>query len=232
MDENKIKKDDFIELEFIGKIKGGNIFDTNIKEEAEKLNLNIETRPLIICIEQGMILPAIDEFLIGKERGRYELELSPEKAFGQRRRDLIKTMPSSVFKNQNIVPQAGMIFNFDNLLGRISAVSGGRVIVDFNNPLAGKMIIYELNVKRIINNLDEKIKFLILFFFRMDLKYELREKRLIVEAEKSFSKFIALFKPKFKEILDLELEIKEIEDKKPMKENKEDEKAENIVNQK
>ena len=57
----KLKQNDFIEIEFTGKVRDGDIFDTNIKEDAKKINLDIKTRPLIICIGQNMILPAIDE---------------------------------------------------------------------------------------------------------------------------------------------------------------------------
>ena len=88
MEENKkekIQKNDFIEIEFIGKIKDGEIFDTNIKEEAKKIDLNIEARPLIICIGQKMILPSIDDFLMNKSLGKYPLELTPDKAFGERK---------------------------------------------------------------------------------------------------------------------------------------------------
>ena len=210
-----IKKNDFIELEFAGKIKDNGIFDTNIPEEAKKLNLAIEAKPLAICLGQAMLLPSIDEFLIGKLLGKYKLELPPEKAFGFRKPELVKIMPASVFKDQQI--HQGMVFQFDNVLGRISAISGGRIIVDFNNPIAGKQVIYELNAKRKIQDLNEKIKSLISFFFRQDLKYEVKEKKIIIQVQPGFEKFALLFKPKFKEILDLDLEVK-LEKEKEVKE--------------
>jgi len=209
-----LQKNDFVEIEYIGKVKDGDIFDTNIEEEAKKIGVDIKTRPLIICIGQGMILPAIDEFLIGKEDGNsYTLKLPPEKAFGARKRELVKTMPLSVFNKHQITPQTGMVFTFDNLLGRISAVSGGRVIVDFNNPLAGKDVVYNLKIKRKLTDINEKIKTLMLTFFRKEFEYELKNKKLILKAELGFKKFIELFKKKFKEILDLELEVQKTEKK-------------------
>ena len=205
---DELGKNDFIELEFTGKTKGGEIFDTNIKEQAEKINPNFQPKLIIICLGQAMILPSIDEFLIGKSLGKYELELTPEQAFGSRNPKLIKTMPISVFKNQETPPHPGMVFQFDNMFARVSAVSGGRVIADFNNPLAGKPIIYELDARKKIANLDEKIKSLISFFFRQDLEYEVKDKKLIIKCQPEFEKFVLLFKQKFKEILDLELEAK------------------------
>ena len=211
------QKNDFIELEFIGKVKDGNIFDTNIKEEAKKINLELETRPLIICIGQNMILPAIDEFLIGKEIGKFNLELTPEKAFGMRDTKMIKTMPIKIFLEKQVYPQAGMMFEFDNVIGKVSAVSGGRVIVDFNHPLANKNVVYELNVKRKVEDNKEKVESLILFMFRRKFDFEIVEKKLIIKSEEKFRQFLDLFKEKFKEILNLDLEVEVLPEKKEEK---------------
>ncbi len=204
-----INRDDFIEIEFVGKVKNGEVFDTNIKEECEKIKLEVEARPLIICIGQNMILPAIDEFLIGKETGTYTLELAPEKAFGNRDVSLIKTMPLRVFTEKNIVPQQGMMFNFDTFIGKVTSVSGGRVIVDFNNPLAGKIVVYELNIKRKVADEKEKVASLMLFFFKKKFDFILKNKKIIIKAEASLKPLFDIFKPKFKEILNLDLETEE-----------------------
>ena len=100
-----------------------------------------------------MILPAIDKFLIGKEAGKeYNLELPPEKAFGKRQKEKVKTMPMKVFERHGINPRRGMAFNFDNKIGKIKAVSGARVIVDFNNPMASKDVEYNLKPKKKIKD--------------------------------------------------------------------------------
>jgi len=208
----KLKKNDFIELDFTGKDKEGKVFDTTIKEEAKKINIDIADKPLIICLGQNMILPAIDEFLIGKEIGNYALDLKPEKAFGKRDRKLVKLMPSSLFKEQGKL-YPGMVFSFDNMLGKIMSVSGGRIMIDFNNPLADKEVIYQLNIKRKIEDLNEKAKSLIIFFFKREMPFKLETNKLVIEAEKQFIQFIILFKEKFREILNLDLEVKEVEKK-------------------
>ena len=208
----KLEKNDFIELDFTGKDKEGKIFDTTIKEEAKKINLELDAKPLIICLGQNMILPAIDEFLIGKEIGNYILELNPEKAFGKRDRKLVKIMPSSLFKEQGKL-YPGMVFSFDNMLGKITAVSGGRVIVDFNSPLADKEVIYELKIKRKIENTEEKVRAIMNFFFRREFNFKIEDKKIVIEAEKNIAKIIEMFKEKFKEILNMDLEVKEVEAK-------------------
>ena len=157
-----LNKGDFIEIEFTGKLKDGEVFDSNMKEELEKLHAGhdhpIETKPLVFCLGEQMFLKAIDDFLIGKEIGKYEIPLSPEKAFGLRNQKLIMKIPSKVFREQKINPVQGEVFNFDGRLAKILSISGGRIIADFNNPLAGKEVVYKLIVKRKVDDIKEKIK--------------------------------------------------------------------------
>jgi hypothetical protein len=108
-------------------------------------------------------------------------------------------------------------------MGRILSVSGGRVLVDFNNPLAGKEVIYTIEVKRKIEDINDKIKAFNSFLFKKDFKFEIKDKKIIYESEGDFKKFLEMFKDKFKEIFGLELEVKEpkkVPDKQAKKEDK------------
>lgn len=207
----KIQNKDFIELEYTGRIKNGEIFDTNISEDAKKLNSKLEVKPIIICIGQNMILPAIDSFLVEKELGTYTLELTPEKAFGIRQKDMIKVMPVSIFFKHQIRPVVGETFYFDNMTGKVAAISGGRVIVDFNHPLSGKDVVYELKILRKIESIEEKAKSLVNYLFRQDIPCKVEGKKLILETDEKMSQFLKIFNDKFKEMLDLDLDFKIVE---------------------
>jgi len=215
----QIKEKDFIEIEFTGKIKDGEVFDSTIKDELEKLHVGhdhpVEAKPFIFCLGQGMFLKALDDFLIGKETGKdYEIELESEQAFGKRNPSLVQKIPISVFKEQKVNPAPGVVFNFDGRVGKTLTVSGGRVMVDFNHSLAGKTLIYKIKILRKVIDINEKIKAFNEFFFRKEFKFEVKDKKLVMEVEESLVKFVELFKDKFKEILGLELEVKKVEDKK------------------
>tara|TARA_Y100000034_G_scaffold73952_1_gene88904 strand:- start:1934 stop:2602 length:669 start_codon:yes stop_codon:yes gene_type:complete len=211
----KLQKKDFIEIEFTGRVKDGDIFDSNIKEDLERINKDIKSRPFIFGLGEEMFIKGVDNFLIGKEVGkRYEIELMPNDAFGNRDPKLVQLMPMRVFREQKINPVAGAMFNFDGRIAKILTVSGGRIIVDFNNPIAGKIVIYNIKVLRKIEDINEKVKSLIDFLFKRELKFVVKEKKLIIEAEKGMTKFIELFKDKFKNTLELDLEVKEIAEKK------------------
>lgn len=204
-----LQKNDFIELEFTARIKGGEIFDSNIKDDLKKSNLNIEPRPLVFSLGENMFLKGVDDFLIGKEVGNYEVELQPENAFGFRDSKLVQLIPMKVFRQQNLNPVPGVMFNFDGKVAKILSVSGGRVIADFNNPAAGKIVIYKLDVKRKIEDLNEKAKAFIDFLFRREIPFEITDKKITLKVEKELVKFVELFKDKFGEILGLDLEVQE-----------------------
>ncbi len=206
-----LQKKDFIEIEFTGKVKDGDVFDSNIKKDLEKLNPDAVAKPLIFCLGEGMFLEAIDDFLTGKELGRYKIELAPDKAFGKRLAQLVQMIPTKLFKSQKLNPYPGAVFNFDGRMAKVLTVSGGRIMVDFNHPLAGKDVVYEIHVLRKVEDLNEKVKAFIDFLFRREFKFSIEEKKIVIEVEKEFSKFVSMFKEKFKEVLGMELEIKEVD---------------------
>jgi len=212
-----LNKNDFIEIDFVGKIKDtGAVFDSNIREVLEKLNpenknLDEQSKKFSFALGHGMFIQGVDDFLIGKDQGKHLIELSPEKAFGKRDARLIQIIPLNIFRTHNQNPVPGMIFNLDNRLAKILSVNGGRVSADFNHPLAGKEILYEVEVKRKISDLNEKANSLIEFLFRQPLKFEIKDKKIILEIKKELKPFAELFKEKFKELLELELETKELE---------------------
>jgi FKBP-type peptidyl-prolyl cis-trans isomerase 2 len=61
-----LKNNDFVEIEFVGKTSEGEVFDSNIQEELEKINSKAKAKPFIFSIGQRMFLPAIEDFLVEK----------------------------------------------------------------------------------------------------------------------------------------------------------------------
>jgi FKBP-type peptidyl-prolyl cis-trans isomerase 2 len=223
-----LEKNDFIEIEFTGKTKNGIIFDSNIKEDIDKAELKVEAKLFSFCLGQGMFLQGIDDFLIGKKIGKYEVELKPEQAFGKRDSKLIQMIPLKIFAKQQTQPVPGAIFQFDGRIAKILSVSGGRVLVDFNNPLAGKEVIYKIKILRKIEDLEEKINSLTDFLFKKKFDFEIKNKKIILRVDKQMKQFVEMFKDKYKEIFNLDLDVQEIEettkeksnDKKEIKEKK------------
>ena len=148
-----IKKHDFVELEYTGKLKdSGMIFDTTDEGIAKKENIynkNMIYGALVICVGEAQILKGLDEQLEGKEIGKQiTVDISPEQGFGKKDASLLKLVPMTLFKKQDIMPMPGLQVNIDGAIGTIRTVTGGRIIVDFNHPLSGKYLIYEVKVNK------------------------------------------------------------------------------------
>ena len=215
-----IKKGDFIEIEFTGKIKeDGEVFDTNVKKVAEENKFNTENiKPFILAVGQKMLPKGFDEDLEGKEAGNeYKVELKPEEAFGKRNKNFIRMIPTKMFLEQRINPERGMQLALDGQLVKVLSNSSGRTLVDFNNPLAGKEVIYEYKILREIKDQKEKIDGLQDFLFKRIFNFEIKDKKIIFKVEKQFEPFVKLFSDKFKELLDLEVDAEVVEKKKEEK---------------
>lgn len=209
-----IKKNDFIEIEFTG-YANDQIFDTTNKEDAEKIGLNIKNiKPLIISVGNQMIIQGLDEDLEGKETGtEYSINITSEKAFGRRNPNMIKTYGINHFKKQNINPHVGMTLQLDNILAKIISVNGGRVTIDFNNPLAGKNINYKYKVNKVITEEKDKVNSLQDFFFKHRFDFKIKDKKVIFNDDK-IKIFIDLLSQKFKDMTELEFIIDEKEQDK------------------
>ena len=155
----KIKKGDCIQIKYVGRVKeSGIVFDLNDEETAKKeqlYNPQIDYKGTIICIGEGDVIEGLDEALVGKEAGKkYTIDVGAEKAFGKRDVSLFKLVPLSKFKGENIRPMPGLQVTINNQPGLIKSVSGGRVMVDFNHPLSGKEVSYEVTIEKVVT--DEK----------------------------------------------------------------------------
>ena len=178
----KINKGDFIEIDYTAKIIGENIiFDTTIPEDAEKAGLvhnhehdhndgkehnhlhKEDLKPVIICVGEKQVLPSLDTKIEGLELGKHTISLNEEEAFGKKDTKLLKLMPLTIFKQQNIRPFVGLTLDVDGSRGVVRSISGGRVIVDFNHQLAGKKIEYTINIRRVVEDKKEQLE----SFFKM-----------------------------------------------------------------
>jgi len=223
------KKNDFVSIDFIGKnLQSNEIFDTNITEEAKKIKLELSGKPLIACIGHGMVVKGFDEALEGKEVGKkYLIKITPEKAFGPRHSNLVKLIPLKIFIEQKVYPQPGMTLALDNNLVKVVSVSGGRVMVDFNNPLAGKDIEYEFTITKIIDDSKEKVNAIQRFFFGQEFEFDVDEtNKKIIFKDIKLTPVLNAFKDKFNELVGMDVEILAKNEKKEESKEQQTEKLE------
>ncbi|RLI05072.1 peptidylprolyl isomerase, partial [Candidatus Bathyarchaeota archaeon] len=160
------KKGDFLLIDYVARVsETGEVFDTTIEEVARKEGIYREGtlyEPMLVVIGEGWILKALDEKLIDLELGKKAtIEIPPEKEFGERDPNKIRLYPLRKLRAQGITPQVGMQVQVDGRLATVRTVGSGRVLLDFNPPLAGKTLIYEVTVQKKLSTTMEKILSLI-----------------------------------------------------------------------
>lgn len=107
--------------------------------------------PMTFCMGDGSLIHGLEMALVGLKVGdRQRVELDPLNAFGYSDADSVHAMPRSEFADE-LPLDVGTIIAFgtpsgDEIPGAIKEVKGDKVIVDFNHPLAGHDIIFEVEI--------------------------------------------------------------------------------------
>ncbi len=217
MTTDNIEEGAFIELNYTGRIKGEDtVFDTTIAEVAQKEGLDIRRpfKPIIICVGAGHLVPGLDKRLVGSSIGKHEFEVPCEEAFGKKSAKLLQLIPRKVFKEQNVQPVPGLEISVDDQTGVIRTVSGGRIIVDFNHPLASKDLIYDVEILNIVTDKSKQISALLNLIGLPHGKVDIKEDKAEVEVAQSLPEEIIKV---FVEDIKKKTGIKEVTFKAPKK---------------
>ena len=146
MSEVAIVKNSRVLADITIKLKDGSIADST----------KTSGKPSWLVLGDGSFSTAFEEYLIDKTVGdNLVFELEAADAFGLSNPDQIHFMDISQFP-QDIELKEGSIIAFDQpdggqVPGVIRSVEGGSVKVDFNHPLAGETIIFEIEIKQVRN---------------------------------------------------------------------------------
>lgn len=208
-----LKEGQFIELDYTARItETDEVFDTTYEDVAEEHGLK-ETKehsfaPIIVCIGEGHIIEGLDQGLIGKEKGEHSFDIKPPQAFGKKNPELIQIIPEKEFKKQNMTPRPGLEINVDGEYGVIKKTGGGRVVVDFNHPLSGKEISYDVEVHRVVEDKKEQAESLLekIGMPYEDLAVEDKEAKVTVNMDLP-DEFKENLNEEFKRILDINITV-------------------------
>ena len=158
-----IQEGDFITINYVGKMTSDDsVFDTTRKEVAEENEIYNEKSTYggdVIIVGAGQTIAGLDEDFIGKEVGYSgTVTILPEKAFGSRNAELVKSYSISRFKDIEDPLRPGLRVVIDGVSGIVTKIIGRRVRVDFNNVLAGETLEYEYSIDGLIEGDVEKVE--------------------------------------------------------------------------
>jgi len=130
-----------VSLHFAIKLQDGQIIDSNF-----------DAQPASFTFGDGNIPEGFEQALLGLKTGEHaELTIAPERGFGMHNPSNIQVLPRSQFKDMALEP--GLVVSFQEpggeLPGMITEFNEEKVTVDFNHPLAGKTLIFEVQVESV-----------------------------------------------------------------------------------
>lgn len=207
------RKGDFVLIEYTGRTELG-VFDTTDEKLAKAAGIfdaRTRYRPALIVVGKGRAIVGLEEAVEGMEPGEEkEVLVPPSKGFGERKEELISVISAARFRAEGITPEVGAMVTVDGRDGVIRSVSGGRVVVDFNHPLAGKELRYHIKLLKILEGKQERLE-AILEDAGVKGEITAREGKVRAELEADVSmdytikkqamlKWIAEFMPEIKEI--------------------------------
>ncbi len=157
-----VKQGDFLLVNYTLKVKeSGETVDTTYDTVAKEAHLHREDSvygPKFIILGEGWLPKGLEESLVGVDQGKQtSVELTPEKGFGARDPSKMRLVPLRRFRNEGIDPVPGRQVEFDGRPAVVRAVGAGRVQVDYNHPLAGRTLIYDVSVEKVLEDEREKI---------------------------------------------------------------------------
>lgn len=176
----KVKEGDFILLDYAGRVRGGALFDTTLKSVAEAENVfskEASYKPLFFVAGKGQLITGLDKAVVGSEVGvEKKVAVGVADAYGERNPALAKLISLNEFKKRDVSPHPGMVLELDEgVRATVQSVSGGRVRVDLNNPLAGKDLEYSFTVVRAFSSAKEKVEAAVKEFLNLELVCSLQE---------------------------------------------------------
>lgn len=129
-----------VELHFALKLESDQVVDTTFDKDPAKL-----------VVGDGNLPEGFEELLVGLEAGdKHSFVVPPEKAFAQPNPNNVQTVKRSDFP-ADMELEEGLMVSFADanqaeLPGVISSISDTEVVVDFNHPLAGKTLKFDVEI--------------------------------------------------------------------------------------
>jgi FKBP-type peptidyl-prolyl cis-trans isomerase SlpA len=122
-------------------------------DSGEEIDSTRRGRPATFTVGDGSLLPGFEQRLFGLTAGSDEqLHIAAADAFGEPREDNVRLIPRGQFDRETVV-EPGVVVSFASaggeLPGVVRSLQGDLVVVDFNHPLAGRNLIFDVTILKV-----------------------------------------------------------------------------------
>jgi len=133
-----VKNGDTVRVHYRGTLADGTMFDESAGRD-----------PLAFTVGLGQVIPGFEAAVVGLESGEsVNVTIEPQDAYGPHHAELRHAVTMDDFATEpfvggeiNLVSPEG-----DEMPGRIVEIDGENVTLDFNHPLAGEVLVFEITL--------------------------------------------------------------------------------------
>lgn len=144
MTEQRIGQDSKVTLHFALKLDSGDVVDSTFEKE-----------PATFTVGDGSLLPGFEQALFGFKAGdKRTVVIPPERGFGRGNDANVQTMPRSNFEGMELEEGVLVIFQDarkNEMPGVVKSFDDNEVVINFNHPLAGRDITFEVEIIAVEN---------------------------------------------------------------------------------
>lgn len=135
----KIQNGDTVTVNYTGKFEDGTIFDTSMVEGREPITTKLGEGNLIRGFENGLM-----DMSAGEKK---TITINPTDAYGEYMEEMIQEVPKTQMPGE---VEVGITLQADTQMGPVNfivkEVKEESVVLDANHPLAGKTLVFDLEV--------------------------------------------------------------------------------------
>lgn len=146
MANNIVEAGNKVKVSYTGKLDDGTVFDSSEGKE-----------PLQFQTGAKQVIPGFDNGIIGmKLNDEKNIKIAAKDAYGEMHPEMVIEVPKQPFVNsQNMEPKEGMVVTLKakdgNMMNAmIKEVSNDKITLDFNHPLAGKNLTFNVKIVEIV----------------------------------------------------------------------------------
>ncbi len=139
------KQGDTVRVHYHGTLEDGTVFSSTYEEQ----------EPFEFTIGQQSVLPRFEMAVIGMNEGETRrISLSPEEAYGQHRKEFVFAMDRTQAP-PNLELELGKRLQVrtnrgDNVIATITQITPESIVLDANDPLAGKTLQFTIELVKIM----------------------------------------------------------------------------------
>lgn len=138
------KSGDTVRVHYTGTLDDGSQFDSSEGRD-----------PLEFTVGSGQVIPGFESAVEGMDIGESKkVKLAAEEAYGERNDEALQQVPKTMFPEDQ-APVCGAVVELQAPDGRrlaavIEAIGEEEITLDFNHPLAGKDLTFEIELVEVI----------------------------------------------------------------------------------